>query len=77
MIGIIFTRNVLAVGVLFALDPWIAAIGLRDFHIIIAVLIFVILLLPLPLLRWGKTARVKSARTYISMAQKLPTFRET
>ncbi|KAJ6784422.1 hypothetical protein PWT90_07059 [Aphanocladium album] len=77
MIGIIFTRNVLAVGVLFALNPWIEAIGLRDFHIIIAVLIFVILLLPLPLLQWGKRARFRSAKAYTSMAQRQPTCRES
>ncbi|KAJ3474257.1 hypothetical protein NLG97_g9922 [Lecanicillium saksenae] len=77
MIGIIFTRNVLAVGVLFALDPWIEAIGLCNFHIIIAVLMVVVLLLPLPLLKWGKRARVRSAKAYTSMARRLPTFRES
>lgn len=70
MIGIIFTRNVFAVGVLFALNPWIEAVGLRDFHITIAVIVFVILLLPLPLLKWGKAARVKSAPAYRAMLEK-------
>ena len=32
--------------VLFALTPWVAAMGLRDLHILIGVLSFVILLLP-------------------------------
>ena len=74
MIGIIFTRNVLAVGVLFALNPWITAIGLRDFHIIIAILTFFILLLPLPLMKWGKSARFKSAKPYYNMAHRHSTM---
>lgn len=77
MIGIIFTRNVFSVAVLFALNPWIQAVGLRDFHITIAVLIFVILLLPIPLLQWGKKSRFISARAYETMARRQPTFRES
>ena len=75
MIGIIFTRNVLAVGVLFALTPWIKAMGLGNFHILIAVLIFVILLIPVVLLKWGKAARVRTAAEYQMMARRQPTFR--
>lgn len=76
MIGIIFTRNVLAVGILFALNPWVEAVGLRDFTITIAILMFAIMLLPLPLLKWGKQARIRSANAYHTMARRQPTFRE-
>lgn len=64
MVGIIFTRNVFAVAILFALTPWIAAMGLANIHIILAVLIFLIQLLPLPFLRWGKAARASVAGRY-------------
>lgn len=64
MIGIIFTRNVFAVVVLFALTPWIGAMGLANVHIIMAVVMFAIQLLPLLFLRCGKKARAATARRY-------------
>ena len=76
LVGVVFTRNAISVVVLFALTPWINGMGLRDLHILIAVLSFVILLIPLPLLIWGKKARIASAARYKRMALRQPTHRD-
>lgn len=76
MVGIVFSRNVLSVVVLFTLTPWISGMGLRNMHILVAILCFVILLIPAMLLVWGKKARIALANTYLAMAQKQPTSRD-
>lgn len=68
MVGVIFVRNVFSVVVLFALTPWITAMGIQNLHILISVICFVVMLLPIPLLVWGKKARVATAESYRKMA---------
>jgi hypothetical protein len=68
MVGVVFVRNVLSVIVLFTLTPWITGMGIQNLHILIAVICFVSLLLPVPLLMWGKKARVATAGSYKKMA---------
>lgn len=75
LVGVVFTRNAVSVVVLFALGPWISGMGLRDLHILIAVLCFAILLIPVPLIIWGKKARIASAKAYEKIALKQPTHR--
>lgn len=61
-------RNIFSVIVLFVLTPWVNRMGMRDLHILIAVIAFVILLAPIPLLVWGKKARIATAPSYRKMA---------
>lgn len=68
LIGVIFMRNILSVIVLFVLTPWVNGMGMRDLHILVAVVAFIILLLPIPLLIWGKKARIATASRYRAMA---------
>ncbi|KAJ5617874.1 hypothetical protein N7537_002988 [Penicillium hordei] len=68
LVGVVFMRNIFSVIVLFVLTPWVNKMGLRDLHILCAVLSFVILLLPVPLLIWGKKARIATAPSYRRMA---------
>lgn len=75
MIGIIFSRNAFAVIILFALTPWIGAVGLANVHVIVTVIIFFIQLLPLLFLKWGKWARVAAAARYLERARRQPTQR--
>ena len=49
--------------------------GIQNLHVVTACIIFVVLLLPLPLLKWGKQARIKTAERYKLMAMKQPTSR--
>ncbi|KAJ6080299.1 hypothetical protein N7467_010052 [Penicillium canescens] len=68
LVGVIFMRNIFSVVVLFVLTPWVEGMGMRDLHILVAVIAFVILLIPVPLLIWGKKARVATAPMYRKMA---------
>ncbi|OAR00075.1 hypothetical protein LLEC1_05385 [Akanthomyces lecanii] len=77
LVGVVFTRNAISVLVLFALTPWINAMGLRNLHIMISVLCCVLLLLPVALIIWGKKARIATAARYREMAHRQPTHRET
>ncbi|KAJ5758095.1 uncharacterized protein N7511_006789 [Penicillium nucicola] len=68
LVGVIFMRNIFSVVVLFALTPWVEGMGMRDLHILVTVIAFVLLLIPVPLLIWGKKARVATAPMYRKMA---------
>ncbi|KAJ5400811.1 hypothetical protein N7465_011300 [Penicillium sp. CMV-2018d] len=68
LVGVIFMRNIFSVIVLFVLTPWVNKMGLRNLHILCAVVAFVILLIPIPLLIWGKKARIATAPSYMKMA---------
>ncbi|KGO67162.1 Major facilitator superfamily domain, general substrate transporter [Penicillium italicum] len=68
LIGVIFMRNILSVIVLFVLTPWVNGMGMKNLHILIAVIAFVIQLAPIPLLIWGKKARIATAPSYRKMA---------
>lgn len=68
-------RNTLSVVVLFVLTPWIAAMGLQNSQILAAVFCFLFLLLPVPLLIWGKRIRVATAKRYEKMARRNATYR--
>ncbi|KAJ5791723.1 uncharacterized protein N7518_008734 [Penicillium psychrosexuale] len=68
LVGVIFMRNIFSVVVLFALTPWVDGMGLRDLHILLAVIALVVLLIPVPLLVWGKKARFATASSYRKMA---------
>lgn len=69
-------RNVFAVVLLFALTPWITAMGLINVHVIVAVIMFFIQLLAVPFLIWGKKFRAAAARRYLERARKQPTKRD-
>ncbi|KAH6866043.1 hypothetical protein B0T10DRAFT_82607 [Thelonectria olida] len=76
MVGVVFSRNVLSVVILFTLTPWIEVMGLRDMHILVSVLSFFILIVPVLLLKWGKRARIAFAGVYMEMARRQPTSRQ-
>ena len=70
-----FCRNIFSVVILFVLTPWLNAMGIQNLHIVVACVIFLVLLIPVPLLKWGKLARIKTAERYKRMAMKQPTAR--
>lgn len=77
LVGVVFTRNAISVLVLFALTPWIDAVGLRNLHIMISVFCCILLLLPVALIKWGKRARIATAVRYRKMAHRQPTHRDS
>lgn len=68
-------RNLFSVVVLLTLTPWIEGMGVQNVHIVTAVVVFATLLLPIPLLRWGKRARIATAQRYKHMARRQPAYR--
>ncbi|KAF1837912.1 MFS general substrate transporter [Decorospora gaudefroyi] len=75
LVGIVFMRNLFAVVVLFTLTPWIQGMGLQNVHVLLAMVCFAILLIPVPLLIWGKRARIATAKRYEQMAMRQPAHR--
>jgi hypothetical protein len=75
MIGIVFVRNLFAVVILFAVTPWTKDMGLQNVCIMTAVFCFAILLLPIPLIVWGKKIRIATAKRYKRMAMRQPAHR--
>lgn len=61
--------------VLFVLTPWTDAMGVQNVHIITAAACFTILLIPFALLKWGKRARIWTAKKYRRMALRQPVHR--
>ncbi|RSL74484.1 hypothetical protein CEP51_011556 [Fusarium floridanum] len=76
MVGIGTVRNLFAVIVLFGLSPWIEGMGLRNHYILLSVVAFVILLIPVCLLIWGKRIRRRTADVYCQYASRQPMRRE-
>ncbi|KAK5950543.1 hypothetical protein OHC33_008486 [Knufia fluminis] len=75
LVGVVFTRNAISVVILFVLEYWLAGMGLRGLHILMACVMLAILLLPAVLLKFGKHARIRTQDRYKSMAVKQPTHR--
>lgn len=68
-------RNIISVIVLFVLTPWVNGMGMQNLHVLCAMVAFAIYLIPVPLLIWGKKARVATAKSYGKMAEKQVTHR--
>ncbi|KAJ5712987.1 uncharacterized protein N7483_010168 [Penicillium malachiteum] len=75
LVGVIFMRNIISLIVLFVLTPWVNGMGLQNLHILCAVIAFVFYMIPVPLLIWGKKARVATAVSYRKMSEKQITHR--
>ncbi|GKZ20275.1 hypothetical protein AbraIFM66951_001392 [Aspergillus brasiliensis] len=69
LVGVVFMRNVFSVIVLFTLTPWVNGMGMQNLHVLLAVLALFIYSIPIPLLIWGKRARIATASTYRRMAE--------
>lgn len=74
LIGVIFVRNVFATIIATTLTPWVTNMGLTNVTIISVVLGLALSLLFVPMIIWGKRARiwtadrleVMAARQYVS-----------
>ncbi|KAJ5444328.1 uncharacterized protein N7458_008200 [Penicillium daleae] len=68
LVGVIFMRNIISVIILFVITPWVNGMGMRNLHILAAVVAFFLYLIPVPLLIWGKKARIATAARYRKMS---------
>ncbi|MCJ1281620.1 hypothetical protein MMC26_000940 [Xylographa opegraphella] len=64
LVGVTFTRNLLATIFVFVLTPWIANMGIKNVFIIIGVLVTAVLLGTFIFIYYGKKFRVKFAGRY-------------
>lgn len=64
MVSVTFTRNVCSTMFIFALPPWIAAVGLQNVYITMGVLITAILFGSGLFIAFGKRFRFKFRKTY-------------
>ena len=70
MVGVTFTRNIIGTILVFALDPWIHAMGIQNVIVIITVLGTVVLAFVFVFIYWGKKMRVRSAGRYRFYAER-------
>ncbi len=73
--AVVFVRNALAVVVSFCLSPWLDGMGLQNMFILIGCVAFALLMIPVPLLIWGKKARVMTIQRYAHHSRKQPARR--
>ena len=64
LVAVALVRNILAATLWFAIVPWINAVGIRNVFIVCAVTSVPVLLLPVPLLLWGRRGRTATASKY-------------
>ena len=64
MITVIIIRNTLSFGFNYGITPWITASGLQNTFIAIAMLSIGVTATFLPMVKWGKALRKRSAKKY-------------
>lgn len=76
LVGVVFVRNALAAVLWLCVMPWMDGSGIRSVFIVAAAMSMVILLIPVPLLYWGRSGRIATADKYrhYSLAATPPTI---
>lgn len=64
MVGVVFARNVFATIFIFALTPWIDAVGIANVFLTLALIAALFVLLSIVLLVYGKRLRAHTAARY-------------
>ena len=64
LVAVAFVRNGVSTGIEFALTPWITATGLYNMYVAAACLSIAMLLLTIPMIVFGKRARMMTANKY-------------
>lgn len=67
LVVVTYIRNGLATAAAFAVSPWLDGLGPQNMFIIIGCLCLAILLLSIPMLIWGRTARAHTAGFYMGI----------
>lgn len=70
LVGIVFVRNAISTGLIFAIPPWISAMGVYDMFVVCAVLAALIALTCVPLIVWGRRWRIALAGRYQGFAER-------
>lgn len=64
LVGVVFCRNALATGLIFAIPPWITSMGVYNMYVVVGCLTALVTLTCVPFFFWGRTWRVRLAQEY-------------
>ncbi|KAH6952200.1 major facilitator superfamily domain-containing protein [Fusarium avenaceum] len=62
--GVVFIRNVIATGLVFAASPWMESMGVYDMFVVLSCISTAIALTCIPMVIWGRKFRVQLAGKY-------------
>lgn len=66
----VFVRNVISTGLVFAVTPWMEGMGVYDMFVLLGCLSIAVALTCVPLIIWGRKWRAKLAGRYEHFAAK-------
>ncbi|EEA25195.1 hypothetical protein TMatcc_006583 [Talaromyces marneffei ATCC 18224] len=75
-VGVAFLRNAVSVIIMFVITPWLDGMGLRNTFILCGALSFITLNVSIPMIIWGKKARIRTAGRYAHFAKLQPLSRD-
>lgn len=64
MTGVVFVRNVIATGLVFAASPWMEGMGVYNMFVVLSCISTAIALTCIPMVIWGRKFRVQLAGKY-------------
>ena len=64
VVSVVFVRNALSALIWIGIVPWVGSGGLNDILIVISVAASIVILLPIPLLLYGRRGRIATAAKY-------------
>jgi hypothetical protein len=64
LIGVAFVRNIMAMILVFVIQPWFAGMGVYNAFVLLGCISVAFSLTAIPMYIWGKKARVKCAGKY-------------
>ncbi|KAJ3549942.1 hypothetical protein NM208_g245 [Fusarium decemcellulare] len=62
--GVVFVRNIIATGLVFAVSPWMEGMGVYDMFVLLGCIAAAIALTCIPLIIWGRKFRAQLAYKY-------------
>ncbi|RSL83956.1 hypothetical protein CDV31_016767 [Fusarium ambrosium] len=62
--AVVFVRNIIATGLVFAVSPWMAGMGVYDMFVLLGCIAAAIALTCVPLMIWGRKFRAQLAPKY-------------
>ncbi|KAF5686923.1 HOL1 substrate-H+ antiporter [Fusarium circinatum] len=62
--GVVFVRNVIATGLVFAVTPWMEGMGVYNMYVVLGCISTAVALTCVPMVIWGRTFRVRLAGKY-------------
>ncbi|KAF9895133.1 hypothetical protein FE257_000035 [Aspergillus nanangensis] len=75
LVAVVFVRNGISMIIMFTLSPWLHGFGVQNTFICMAFVALAISMLVIPLLLWGKDARIATAKSYEMFTKRQAVYR--